>query len=71
VAERGNHGPFFYRGYYGHKSVRSDELTFDQRMEYRGIYRMLYRRARGNFQSRMKARAAVRSMLYSTLRDNN
>lgn len=67
MAERGQEGPLFYRGMFHHKSVRSDQLSREQRIEYRGLYRTLLGSYGRTYQGKMKARATLRMMLYAEL----
>lgn len=65
MMERNEQGPFFYRGLFHHRSVRSDELSRDERIEYRGLYRRLLKSYGRTYAGRMKARKMLREMLYA------
>lgn len=70
MAERGVSGPFFYKGYFQHRSIRSEDMTLESRLEYRAMYRKLLkaqpkRNGKIPYKNIMKARATLRVMLYA------
>jgi hypothetical protein len=65
MAERGLTEPLFYQGLFNHRSITSAEMTRDQRIQYRGMYRTLLKGQPKTYQGKMKARAILRAMLYS------
>lgn len=63
MAERNEEGPFFYHGFFGIKSIKSEDLTKAERIEYRQLYRKLISGKGGRYQETMLARKILRSML--------
>lgn len=55
--------PVFLRGYFGARTFKSSDLTFDQRVQYRKIYRKLYQSSDKSYAGKMKARRLLRTML--------
>jgi hypothetical protein len=65
MAERGLNEPLFYRGFFGHRSIRSAQMTREQRVQYRGLYRTILKHHPKDYYGRMKARAILRGILYA------
>lgn len=65
MAERGIKGPLFQKNLFHNRSIRSDELTREQRIEYRGLYRKILAHHPKTWQGRLQARKTIRKMLYA------